>query len=114
MEPKTPSRRRHSAELKAQILMQCAQPGASIAAIAQTHGLNANLVHKWRRHAKRIAASTVLPGAEFIALSIASAPMPAPIADIRIDLRRGATIMTINWPVAAAGDCAAWIRELLR
>ncbi len=42
------------------------------------------------------------------------APMPAPIADIRIDLRRGATTMTINWPVAAARDCAAWLRELLR
>ena len=34
--------------------------------------------------------------------------------DIRIELRRGTTAMTIRWPVAAATDCAAWLRELLR
>jgi hypothetical protein len=33
--------------------------------------------------------------------------------EIRIQLRRGATAMTIAWPVAAAGDCAAWLREWL-
>ena len=114
MEPKTHARRRHSPELKAQVLLQCAQPGASIAAIAQAHSLNANLVHKWRRHAKHIAPQIASACAEFVALSIPPAPMPAPMADIRVELRRGATPMTINWPAAVAGDCAAWVRELLR
>jgi transposase len=31
-----------------------------------------------------------------------------------MELRRGATTMTITWPLAAAVDCAAWMRELLR
>ena len=41
-------RRRHSAELKAKVLAACSEPGASISGIALAHGLNANLVHKWR------------------------------------------------------------------
>jgi hypothetical protein len=31
-----------------------------------------------------------------------------------MELRRSATTMTIIWPAAAAADCAAWMRELLR
>jgi transposase len=44
-------RRRHSKELKAQVLAECAQPGASVAGVALAHGINANVVHKWRRQA---------------------------------------------------------------
>jgi len=38
-----------------------------------------------------------------------SGPPPTP-ADIRIELRRGATGMKITWPIAAAAGCAAWMR----
>jgi transposase len=41
------ARRRHSAELKTKVLAACNEPGASIAAVALSHGLNANLVRKW-------------------------------------------------------------------
>lgn len=34
------SRRRYGAELKQQILAQCAEPGASVASIAMAHGIN--------------------------------------------------------------------------
>ena len=34
--------------------------------------------------------------------------------DIRIELRRGATAITVTWPTQAASECAAWMRELLR
>jgi transposase len=40
-------------------------------------------------------------------------PGPAPAADIRVELRRGATTVTIVWPAQAAGECAAWLREWL-
>jgi transposase len=42
-------RRRHSAELKAQVLSECVRPGASVAGVALSHGIKANVVHKWRR-----------------------------------------------------------------
>jgi transposase len=43
------ARRVHSAEIKLKVLAECSQPGASVAAVALAHGLNANVVHKWRR-----------------------------------------------------------------
>ena len=43
------SRRRYSAELKAQVLAQCDVPGASVAQVAMSHGINANVVHRWRQ-----------------------------------------------------------------
>jgi len=47
----------------------------------------------------------------FIALPLVTGLAPA--ADIRVEVRRGATTVTIVWPVQAAGDCAAWLREWL-
>ena len=41
-------RQRYSHELKRQIVEASLTPGASIAAVAQAHGINANLLHKWR------------------------------------------------------------------
>lgn len=103
-------RRRHSAELKAQILSECAQPGASVASVAMSYGINANVVHKWRR----LAGAGPLPVDSFIPLALPAPTGTAPPADIRVELRRGATTMSISWPAAAAADCAAWMRELLR
>ena len=103
------TRRRHSAELKAQVLNECAQPGTSVASVAMSYGINANIVHKWRR----LAGAVPLPVASFVPLAL---PVPSCTSsvDIRVELCRGATSMTITWPAAAAADCAAWMRELLR
>jgi hypothetical protein len=38
---KTKTRWRHSAELKQQILAECAQTGASVASVSLSHGINA-------------------------------------------------------------------------
>ncbi len=117
-EAKRASRRPHSAELRARVLAECLQPGASVARVAMTHGLNANLVHKWRRAAEaakaRPAARAVTQGdaGAFISLAMPPHAAAAALPDIRIELRRGATAMTITWPSAASADCAAWIREL--
>lgn len=105
------TRRHHSAELKAQVLRECAQPGASVARVALSHGINANVVHKWRRLAEgRLTAS---PAPSFVPVTLPQAIAPD-LPDIHIELRRGATVVAVKWPVAAAGDCAAWMRELLR
>ena len=45
-------RRRHSAQLKALVLEQCVAPGASVAKVAMSHGVNANFVHGWRKLAR--------------------------------------------------------------
>lgn len=122
---KTLPRRRHGADFKAQVLAACAEPGASVAAVAQAYALNANLVHKWRRG--RGTAEVVLPAAhaghrptagasqrEFIALALPGASTPGAPADIRVELRRGAAVMTVSWPTSAARDCAAWLQQCVR
>jgi transposase len=43
------TRRRHSDALKEELVERSLQPGASVAAIAQEHGINANLLFNWRR-----------------------------------------------------------------
>jgi len=41
-------RQRYSLEFKRQIVEASLTRGTSISAVAQTHGINANLLHKWR------------------------------------------------------------------
>ena len=101
-------RRRHSKELKEKILAECAQAGASVAGVALAHGINANVVHKWRRQAG--AAIAPAPSG-FVPLAL---PGPPATADIRIELQHGATRMAVTWPAAAAAECAVWMRELLK
>jgi transposase len=104
------TRRRHSRQLKDQVLAACAEPGASVAGVAMAHGINANVVHKWRRLAGGGSDTAAAPA--FIPVSLPAAPAPA--ADIRIEVRRGATTVAVMWPAAAAAECAAWMRELLK
>src|SRR3989344_1909428 len=60
-EAKKKTRRRYDAELKQQILIQCDEPGASVASIALSHGINANVVHKWRREGCRALPALQAP-----------------------------------------------------
>ena len=110
------------------MLEQCAAPRASVAKVAMSHGLNANMVHGWRklslgvdvaaaRPAPSPAAVPAKPAAsspQFVPVTLTSSASTLAPADIRIELRRGATTMAITWPAAAGAHCAAWMRELLR
>ena len=110
--------RAHSVEFKAQVVAACRSPGVSIAAVAMANGVNANLARRWvvdaeRRGAGVLAslASSAVP-TTFVPLQLP--PVEVAPADIRIELRRGSTAISVSWPCAAALDCAAWMRELLR
>jgi transposase len=106
-------RRRHSAEFKQRVLAECDRPAASVAAIALSHGVNANLVHKWRRQSLR-GGAVQTRNASFVPVEVAAgASVAAAPAVIEIDLRRGATAVQIRWPVSAAPECAAWLRSWL-
>lgn len=127
-------RRHHSENFKREVLAACDVPGASLAAVAMSFGLNANLVRQWRRGrgVKSLMPSQpthALPGPghgpEFVALAfpertpVAMAPPSSPAvttstAEIRIELRRGPVQASISWPISSASDCAAWLRDLLR
>ena len=52
----TARRRRYSQEMKARVLAECEVPGASVAKVAMSHGINANVVHGWRKLARGASA----------------------------------------------------------
>jgi transposase len=59
-------RRKHDEALKRELVARSLQPGASVAAIAQDNGINANLLFNWRRLHLRsgavVAAASSPPG----------------------------------------------------
>jgi len=107
-------RRQYSAELKAKVVAECNEAGASVASVAMSHGINANIVHGWRQLARagHLAMSTKMGG--FLALPLGTISKPVVPTDIRVELRRGDTTISINWPISAAAEFADWTRELLR
>lgn len=110
-------RRTHSAALKDEVVAACQVPGVSNAAVAMAYGINPNLARRWVRLAERGNESTsVVPMKQSVPAFVpVQLPAPAqPAADIRIELRRGATAISVSWPSDASVACAAWMRELLK
>jgi transposase len=108
-------RRRYGPELKAQILAECDAPSASVAKVAMSHGINANIVHGWRKLARQGEAAIDVVHREFVAVAVAPAPeVRSRDERVEVELRRGTLTMKIVWPMSAAADLAAWTRELLR
>jgi transposase len=112
---KTATRRRYSQEFKAQVVGECDARGASVAKVAMSHGVNANVVHGWRKLAREGGAAAIVTRGEFVPVALEPAPAPT-VAErgIEVELRRGAVTMKITWPPSATADFAAWTRELLR
>ena len=118
-------RRTHSAQFKAKVVSACRQRGVSIAAVALANGLNANLLRRWvvtEEQTKQVRpmemTHAALPRSSvenrtFIPIELERSAVTAG-REITIELRRGATVVKVDWPLAAAAECAGWLRELLR
>lgn len=115
---RTPRRRKHSPEFKAQVVAACQTLGVSIAAVAMANRVNANLARRWIIEARQLGdvhSAPLAPAAltpAFISVRQQAAE-PAAL-DIRIELRRSATAISVSWPCEGAAQCTAWMRELLR
>jgi transposase len=98
-----PTRRSYSKSFKAQVIQECAQPGASIA----------NLIHKWIRVLAQ--KSTALQPA-FIPLPIplAGASSQATSSNICVEIQHPRGTVKVNWPTENAAACATFLRDLLR
>ncbi len=112
-----PPQRLYSKYLKAQLVKECAEPGASVAAVALAHGINANVVHKWRRQSEHDeldgeVVPEFLPVALKRATSIPSTTAQAGL-QVRIDLAGRNLMASVHWPLSHAAQCAAWLRQLL-
>ena len=117
-------RRQYSAEFKADLVTACKQPGVSIASLALANGMNANVLRRWLAEDRQASAGTLghaaikpvearreEPG--FIPVKVDPRPDPS-ISAIRIEVRRATAMVTVTWPMTAAAECAAWMRELLK
>ena len=119
-----PARRRHTQAFREQVLAECGQAGASVAGVAIRHGVNPNLVHKWRRkyqpgyRRRRAQASSEdfvrlpMPSlAEQSAAAVVNAPV---VATVRMDLPTPRGTLTVHWPISELGASVAWLRALTR
>jgi transposase-like protein len=97
----------------------------SIAAVALANGLNANLLRRWvvaeeqaqpAKPIETVGAPPVRSTVEnptFVPIQLERSPVTT-AQEITIELRRGAMVVKVGWPLAAAAECAGWLRELLR
>lgn len=100
---KTPvKRRRFSKAFKAKIVAACEQPDASVAGVALANGLNANLVHRWRRLAKDRAAP----------VSVQPDFLPVPVSDTSASVIIEIDGIKLHWPLSHIDQSIAWLRAL--
>jgi transposase len=88
-----------------------------------SRSLNANLLRRWvaQCEGKAVVGDVAESPSNYAATATTTfVPVALPAqqlpgaADIRIELRRGATTVNITWPGASATECAEWLREWLR
>lgn len=120
------TKRTYSADTKAELLAACNAPGASIAAVASAHGMNANVLHRWLKESSqpRLAigggtsatrmdmAGQSVPS--FIALPLLTKPAEPVEREIKVEVRKGGLVMTVTWPMSAASDFACWSASVLK
>jgi transposase len=126
---RTSTRRTHrtyTAQFKAELVAACQQPGASIAALAGQHSMNANVLHRWLKEHERTGChqllghrpagvlGTMAPVAAFLPVQLPPAAPQPQAPGIKIELRRGALSMVATWPVSAAAECASWTAAILK
>lgn len=108
-----PQRRSYSKSFKAQVIQECSQPGASIANVALSHSLNANLVHKWIR-LKTQKSTELQPAFISLPMTLAGAESQAGSSNICVEIQHPRGTVKMNWPTDSAAACASFLRDLLR
>ena len=112
------TRRTLSEAFKPSLIEACGETGASVAGVVLANGINANQLRRWMRERGieppelsclplRAAASEPMGG--FIPVQLS----PCVDRPIRLELRKGAAVVTVDWPVSSAAACGAWLREWL-
>jgi transposase len=116
-------RRNYEVDFKMRLAIAACEPGVSVARIALDHGINANMLHKWRRaHLAGVVGIKPLSQPAFLAVSLApaasrlvqsQAPAPSHYPTIPsakqkvpkpgvIEIRWGAVMMRVEGSIDAA------------
>lgn len=80
-------RRTYTLQYKRAVVRECSEPGVSVAAIAMSHRINANLVRRWIvRHRRELTATAAPPQATLLPVIMATATSsPGAHADDLVD-----------------------------
>jgi len=119
-------RQRYSKEFKSEVVAQARQPHVSIASVALSHGLNANLLRRWMydtdpSYLKRGNSLSGSSGSEpishtpgFLPVSLPQSSSKADSQSIEIEVHKGSSTIKVKWPMQASTTCLAWLRELAK
>lgn len=108
-------RRHHSNEFKTDLVTICRQPGISVSAVAQAHGVNANLLRRWMKQYPVVPNIPLSSAhARLVPVQVEATHTSPSNGDIHFDIQRGASLIRIRWPLAGAAACAqllgAWLK----
>ena len=120
--------RTYTREFKAELVAACQVAGASIAAIAGAHAMNANVLHRWLKeharsgcHGQSGSGSASRSGVALQQRTPAFIPLQLPTSGpepqaqpIKVEIRKGALTMSITWPASASADFASWATSILK
>jgi len=107
LSPAKRRRRWHSPAFKVEVLAACAEPGASVAAVAQHYKVNANLIHKWRK-AARDSGNPPNESPGFIPLPVSDSVGAG--SDLQVTITLGQ--LTIQWPISHIHQAVPWLKTL--
>ncbi len=125
--PSVRTRQHYSREFKSQVIKEARHPHVSIASVALSHGLNANLLRRWIQDADPNYVGKRQQGSTYVNDTVSSGTLPAflpvnfPSAQptpksagqcIEIEVQKGSTTVKVKWPLQASHSCLAWLREI--
>ncbi len=93
--------------LKAELVQECLQPGATVSSVAISRGINANVIRKWLplyRDQPPAALPAFVP--------VRATPKRAAEAFAFIELSLGGQSAMVKWPASDPAGCARFVRGL--
>ena len=127
--------RTYTPEFKAELVAACQQPGVSIAALASSHAMNANVLHRWLKEHEHSGRHQLL-GSDPTGSTLSTSPAPAfiplklppvihepkvpelpeikELKEFKVELRKGPLSMIVTWPLSAVGDFMQWTALILK
>lgn len=120
------TRQRYSKEFKDSVISEALQPHVSIASVALSHGLNANLLRRWiqestpsyvGKNQTRLpsvddsSSTQDVPGFLPVALP-GQRPSKSEGRYIEIEVQKGSLSLRLQWPVELSSACSAWLFKI--
>ncbi|MBP7875637.1 transposase [Candidatus Woesebacteria bacterium] len=92
---------------KAQVVLECLRPGATVSSVTISHGINAIVIRKWMPRFRNPPAAA-LPAS----YPLKAAPKRPAEASVIIELHMAGQVITVKWSTSDPEGCAQFIRTV--